>query len=160
MELYVKQKVFSFGDKFGIFDENGNTVYTASGEVFSFGKKLHIRDNYGNEKAYIVQKLFRLFPTYEIYLGGELFATVRRNFSFIGSKYTVSGRSFSWDVTGNFTGHSYDISQSGSTVASVGKKWFTWGDTYEVSTRGETDPLGALCVLLVIDCCVADDNNN
>ena len=41
MKLYMKQKVFSWTDKFNIVDEQGNERYYVEGELFSWGKKLH-----------------------------------------------------------------------------------------------------------------------
>jgi uncharacterized protein YxjI len=38
MKLYIKQKVFSWGDKFTVKDATGNDRYFVEGEVFSFGK--------------------------------------------------------------------------------------------------------------------------
>ena len=49
MKLYIQQKVFSFKDKFNIWDEAGNPKYYAEGEIFSLGKKLHVYDAAGNE---------------------------------------------------------------------------------------------------------------
>ena len=43
MNLCMKQKVFFFvGDRFTVWDENGNDRYYVRGEVFSLGKKLHL----------------------------------------------------------------------------------------------------------------------
>ena len=53
MKLYIKQKVFSWGDKFRIYDEYENDKYYVEGEVFTFGKKLHLYSKLGNEIAYI-----------------------------------------------------------------------------------------------------------
>lgn len=39
MELYMKQKVFSWGDKFTIYDENGNDRYYVQGAAFSWGRR-------------------------------------------------------------------------------------------------------------------------
>ena len=38
MKLYIKQKVFSWGDKFRIYDENDK--YYVESEVFTFGKMM------------------------------------------------------------------------------------------------------------------------
>ena len=56
MKLYIKQKVFSWKDKFFVKDEFGNDRYYVEGELFSLGKKLHIYDMNGNELAFIHQK--------------------------------------------------------------------------------------------------------
>ena len=72
MKLYIKQKVFSFKDKFNIYDERGEIKYTAEGEIFTLGKKLHITDTNGQEVIFIRQRLLTFLPKYEISLpGGE-----------------------------------------------------------------------------------------
>ena len=60
MKLYIKEKVFSWGDKFFVKDESGNDRYVVQGEVFSLGKKLYERGvrmvtltwNYENSLAF------------------------------------------------------------------------------------------------------------
>ena len=47
MDLYIKQKVFSWKDKFSVYDRNGEQRYYVEGEVFTVGKKLHLYDNFG-----------------------------------------------------------------------------------------------------------------
>lgn len=37
MNLYMKQRIFSWGDKFSIYDAAGNECYYVEGEVFTFG---------------------------------------------------------------------------------------------------------------------------
>ena len=44
MTLYMKQKVFSWSDRFTIKDELGNDRYYVEGELFSWGHKLHVFD--------------------------------------------------------------------------------------------------------------------
>ena len=41
MKLYIREKVFSWGDKFTVKDQYGNDKYIVQGEVFSFGKINH-----------------------------------------------------------------------------------------------------------------------
>ena len=56
MKLYMKEKVFSWGDRFTVKDEEGADKYIVEGEVFSWGKKLHVYDISGNEAAFIKQE--------------------------------------------------------------------------------------------------------
>lgn len=44
MKLYIKQKVFSWSDKFAVKDESERDRWFAQGEVFSLGRKLHVCD--------------------------------------------------------------------------------------------------------------------
>ena len=59
MNLYIKERVFTWGDKFDVCDRNGQMKYYVEGEIFSWGKKLHVYDRYNREVAFIKQKLWR-----------------------------------------------------------------------------------------------------
>ena len=41
-KLYIKEHVFTLGDKFTVKDEYGNDKYFVEVEIFTLGKKLHI----------------------------------------------------------------------------------------------------------------------
>ena len=79
MRLLIKQKVFSWRDKFAIKDENGNDRYYAEGEVFSWAKKLHIFDLSGREVAYIEQKVWSWMPKYYIFRNGSPVTLIQRD---------------------------------------------------------------------------------
>ena len=158
MKFYIKQKVFSWGDKFSIYDANGNERYFVQGEVFSFGKKLHLLDLGGNEIAFISQKLFSFLPTYKISRYGNEIAEVVRNFTFFKQEYSVEG--LGWQVHGDFWDHTYEVTGGGRTIASVSKRWFTWGDTYEIDIADGLNEVMALAVVLVIDACIEAASNN
>ncbi|MBQ8447530.1 MAG: LURP-one-related family protein [Clostridia bacterium] len=158
MKLYIKQHVFTFGDKFSIYDESGNERYYVEGEVFTFGKKLHLYSLEGRELAYIEQKLFSFLPKYHIYINGNEIAEVVKEFAFFHNEYSVNG--LGWRVDGNFLDHDYTVESEGRLIASVAKEWFTWGDAYEISIIDGIDPIPALAVVLVIDACIEAENNN
>jgi uncharacterized protein YxjI len=61
MKLYIKQKVFSLRDKYNVYNEAQQPVFTVAGE-FSIGAKIHLYDLLGVELFYIEQKLFRFLP--------------------------------------------------------------------------------------------------
>lgn len=154
MNLYLKQKVFSWGDKFTVYDENGNDVFYVKGEVFTLGKKLHIYNLSGEEICFIRQKLWSFLPRYSILRNGEVAAQVVKRFTFIRQAYSISG--LDWSVDGNFSAHEYSVNNSdGYTLATVSKKWFTWGDSYEISIANGIDEVNLLAVVLVIDACLA-----
>ena len=158
MNLYMKQKVFSWGDKFNIYDETGGEVYFVRGEVFSLGKKLHIEDLNGRELAFIQQKLISFLPKYYILRNSNQVAEVVKKFTIFKHKYIVNG--LDWTVEGNFTGHEFSIKAlDGRELASVHKKWLSWGDTYEISIALGEDAVNVLAVVLVIDACIEAENN-
>lgn len=157
MKLYIKQKVFTFGDKFNIYDENGNERYYVEGEVFTFGKKLHLYSLGGEELAYIEQKIFTFLPKYTIYIKGKEFAEVVKEFTFFRNVYSVEP--LGWQVEGNFLDHDYTVESEGRTISTVAKEWFTWGDAYEINIADGLDPIPALAVVLVIDACIEAARN-
>lgn len=131
VKLYIRQKVFSFVDRFNIYDISRNIVYFAKGEPFSLGKNLHIYDASGREVAYIAQ-LFAIFePRFVIYINGIQVAQIKRNFSLFAfppadGYYTVQG--LDWHINGDIWQHDYEIYAKGRTVASMHKEWLSWGD--------------------------------
>ena len=159
MKFYLKQKVFSWGDKFTVFDANGNERFFVKGEVFTFGKKLHLLDLYENELAFIHQKVLSFLPRYFISRNGEIFAEVVKQFTFFRQEYTVKG--LNWSVKGDFFAHEYEIYDSyGQCIVRVSKKWFTFGYSYEIDINNNADTVSALSVVLVIDACIEAANVN
>jgi uncharacterized protein YxjI len=158
MKLYIKQKVFSWGDKFTVKDQVGTDRYFVEGEVFSFGKKLHVYDAHHFERAYIKQELLTWMPRYSVYTNGAQIAQVKREFTFFRPKYTIDGPG--WDVEGDFFAHEYQITQSGRLIATISKEWMTWGDSYELDIADGVNEITALAVVLAIDAVIESQNNN
>lgn len=152
MKLYLKQKVFSWGDKFTVYDENGNDKYYVKGEVFTLGKKLHIYDLSGNEVCFIHQRVLSFLPKYFISKNGEDVAQAVKNFTLFHQSYSIEG--FSWSVEGDFFAHEYEIFSHTGTVAAISKQWFTFGDAYEINIADGINDVDALAVVLVIDACL------
>lgn len=156
MKLYIKQKVFSWNDKFTVYDENGRDRYYVEGEFFSFGKKLHVYDLYGREVAYIEQKVMSFLPRFFVYVNGAEVAEIVKQFSFFIPKYSIEG--LGWDINGDFWSHDYEITQNGRPIVRIMKEWMTWGDSYELNITNPNDEIVALAVVLTIDCVMAAQN--
>ncbi|MBQ9080819.1 MAG: LURP-one-related family protein [Clostridia bacterium] len=151
-DLYIQQRIFTWGDKFEIYDADGNVRYYVEGEVFTFGKKLHLYDILGNELAYIEQKVFTFLPKYYIHRPGRDTVEVVKEFTFFKHEYSVHGPD--WSVHGDFWDHDYEIVDNSGLVASVYKEWFTLGDAYAINFGASVDEILALAVVLVIDACI------
>ena len=158
MNLYIKQKVFSWGDKFTVKDEFGADRYFVEGEVFSFGRKLHVYDVSDYEVLFIKQEITFGMPRYRVYSGDRLICTIKREFTFFKPRYSIEG--LNWEVEGEFWCHDYDIISNGNVVASISKEWMTWGDSYVLNVQNPMDELFALAVVLTIDCVIDSQNNS
>ncbi len=153
MNLYIKQKVFSFKDKFTVKDEYGQDKYIVEGEFFSLGKKLHIYDMMGNELAFIQQKLMSFLPRYFVFVGDRQIAEIVKKFSLFTPRYEVLG--LDWQVEGDFMAHDYEVKDNGRPVVMIHKEWMTWGDCYELSIADGADEIVALATVLAIDCVIS-----
>ena len=156
MKLYIKQKVFTWGDKFTVKDINGNDRYYVEGEVFSWGKKLHVYDMNGNEAAFIQQKVFSFLPRYFVYVGDDQVAEIIKEFSFLFPRYSIEG--LGWEIEGSFMAHDYQITKNGRNIVTISKEWMTWGDSYELDIANPADEIVALAVVITIDC-VTESNS-
>ena len=150
MKLYIKEKVFTWGDQFTVKDERGNDKYVVEGEVFSWGKKLHVYDMIGREVAFIKQEVWSFLPRYYVFCGDRQVAEIKKEFTFFFPKYRIDG--LGWEIDGSFMAHEYEITQSGRTIVSISKEWMTWGDSYELNITNPSDEIVALVVVLTIDC--------
>ena len=153
MKLYIKQKVFSWGDKFTVKDVAGRDRYYVEGEIFTFGRKLHVYDMSGREVAFIKQEVWSWMPRYYVFCGGRQVAEIKKEFTFLFPKYSIEG--LGWEVSGSFMAHDYEITKNGFSIVTIRKEWMTWGDSYELDIVNPNDEIVALAVVLTIDCVMA-----
>lgn len=157
MKLYIKQKIFSWNDKFSVYDENGTERYFVEGEFFSWGKKLHVYDSMQQEAAFIRQEVLTFLPKFIVSINGQDVAEIVKEFTFFKPRYRIDG--LGWEIDGDFWDHDYEITQNGRTIVRLSKEWFTWGDCYELDIESQEDEIVALAVVLAIDCVLAAQKN-
>ena len=153
MKLYIKQKAFSWRDRFAVKDEAGQDRWFAQGELFSWGRKLHVYDALGNEAAFIHRKLLSFLPRYYIEVGGHCYTLVKE-FALFRQRLHLEG--LPWRMEGNYWAHEYTLHDGQSTIMRLSKHWFTWGDSYELEIPRREHELLCLCVALAVDCMQAD----
>jgi uncharacterized protein YxjI len=163
MPRYVmKQKLFfCMGDDFTIYDDAGKKCFYVDGKVLKLRQTLGFEDMEGNELARIQKKILSIGPTYELYRGGKLYATVKK------SLFTLFRCKFSIDVPGpedieakgSFLEHDYKFKRvtDGKTVAKVSKKWISITDSYGVDIADEQDDVLILAATAIIDMCCHDE---
>lgn len=155
MRLFIKQKVFSWGDKFTIKDEQGKDCYYVEGEVFSMRHKLHVYNTQSTEVVYIHQKVFSFRPRFFINIEGaaEELELVKR-FTFFRQEYYIANSSYI--LEGDFSAHHYKLTFNDRVIMSVNKEWFTWGDSYVLDIEDSADILMCIGIMLAVDCANAD----
>lgn len=149
MQLIFKQRMFSWFDSYDIYDEHGNVAYQVKGQL-SWGHKLNVYDSYGNYVGTVKERIFTLFPKFEIYKGNTYQGMISRKFSFFKPVYDIDFRN--WYVNGNIFEWNYTIMDNRSNlIASIDKRLWNWTDTYALNISNPADALDVLMFVLAID---------
>jgi uncharacterized protein YxjI len=149
----IRERFFAIGDDFDVLDETGAKVYRVDGKAFSIRDKLVIEDRSGDEVATVHRHLIALRPTYEIRIGGETAAEVRKKlFTPFRDKFTIDVPGpDDLEMKGDLLDHEYVIELDGEQVAEVSKRWLTVRDTYAVEIASGIDPLLIIGSVLALD---------
>ena len=157
-QLYIKQKVFSLSGKFSVTDEQENEVYFVEGSFMRIPKTFSIVDSAGNAVALITKKTFSFLPTFFVEVNGQEAVTIKKEFSFLKARYSIDAAGM--EVRGDWWDMDFEVYQNGEIIGAVSKKWFTWGDSYELQiANDEMEPL-LVSLVVAIDCAKADQAAN
>ena len=153
----IRERFFGIGDDFDVLDEHGTKVFHVDGKVLSLRNKVVIEDPSGQEVASVHRHLVAMRPTYEITIGGEKAAEVRKKlFTPFRDRFTIDVPGpDDLEMKGDLLDHEYVIDRDGHEVAVVSKRWLTVRDTYAVQVSAGVEPLLILCSVLALDLALA-----
>lgn len=160
MRYLIKEKIFTFADRFIIEDEQGYPKFQVVGKILSLGNKLNIYDMNGKELIYIEQKVFRFLPEYLIYKEESLIAKIKKELTFFVPKFNIESSYGDFNVEGDILHHNFNILKSGKTVAEISKKWIAFSDTYSVDIVDEEDQPFILSIVITLDQIFYDGDKN
>lgn len=150
MKYYIKQKAWSWRERFEIWDENENLAYyTEAEKVFSWTDPRILYNAEGEPLVRITGHRFAWLPSFDISIGDRHIATIKKEFSFWKSNYSVDG--FGLSVIGDFWAHDYEVLKEGQKIASINKKYWSWTDTFEIDVFDERFTEIIIAIVLVID---------
>ncbi|MDR0832057.1 MAG: LURP-one-related family protein [Bacillales bacterium] len=150
MKLYIKQKVFTWGDKFTVKDEQGQDIYQVKGKVISFGKSLKIYDIKTNTiVAKIRQKLFHVMAHYKVSITDQKPFMVVKRLKLFTPSFKV--KALKWDVDGDFLAHDYTVTSTNEMIMKLNKRYVSWGDSYELNITKEENQLACISIAIVAD---------
>lgn len=158
MRLMIKQRVFSWGEKFDIYDEQGNARFFVKGDIFSFGHQLHVFDMNDREIGSVHEVVFSFPKQFEIVMDGYAKGTITKEFTLFSQEYNIDFNG--WYVEGDFLHWDYDVYANGRVIAHIHKEWLAWGDTYVIDIENPADELMAVMLVVAIDAANCDHNNN
>lgn len=157
MQLYIRQRLFSWTGSYDVYDETGAARYEVKAEFLTFGHQIHVYDKQsGREVGSIHQKLLTFLPQFEIVIDGQVRGTVRKELTFFRPRYHVDYRG--WEIEGDFLGWDYRVMAGDGPVMSISKEVFNWTDTYVLRYDNPACEMPGLLLVLAIDAANCSDD--
>ncbi len=149
----IRERFFGLGQDWDITDEHGRPVLRVDGKAISLRDRLVLREPGGREVAEVRRKLVATRPTYEVEIGGEPAARIRKKlFTPFVDRYTVDiPGPDDLELVGDLFEHEYTVRRGGTVVATVSKAYFTMRDTYAVEIGEGQDEVLILAAVLALD---------
>ena len=150
-KLYIQQAVFKITDHYPIVNEKEEPIYYVDQEFQFVGKFYNVKNAKG-DLIFTIERCFTfLFPVYTItFVTGETIK-IRTNFSFFRHNLDIEIDSFTLTVEGDFFDHNYSLYSEREELASIKKKWISWGDAYEITILDETFMDLSVAILIAVD---------
>ena len=147
--LYVDQKLLSLRERFTVNDEAGTPQFTVEGSLLKIPKEFWIRDLSGTDLARVWKQPVSWLPRFYLEIGGVQVATIRKEFTFLRSQYTIEGPGI--EVSGDVWSMSFELSRAGVPIGRVDKKWMSVRDKYAIEIDSPADEVLVLGIVLAID---------
>ena len=156
-QFYIKQKVFSIGEKFTVKDQAENDAYFVEGSFMKVPKTFSIRNTASEEVGRVTKKVFSFLPKFFVEVDGQEVLTIKKELSFFKARYTIDAAGI--EIRGNWWDMDFQVVRHGEVVGQVKKEWFSWGDSYKVQVLDETMETIMIAIVVAIDC-VKDDESS
>lgn len=158
----IRERMFRMGEDSDITDEAGQPVLHVDGKVMSLHNRLVLQDPSGREVGQVHRKLAALRPTYEISIGGQDVAEVRKHlFTPFGERFTIDVPGVGdMELNGDLLDHEFTIERDGQTVATISKRWLSVTACYAVDVAPGEDDVLILASALALDLAIDAEQNH
>lgn len=91
MQLYFKQRLFSWFDSYDIYNAaDGSVAFTVEGQL-AWGHCLHILDPQGRHIATVQQRVLTFLPKFDLYVGERCIGQIRKEFTLFLPSFVLDG---------------------------------------------------------------------
>ena len=150
MRLIIKKKIIAWTDSFNVFDEYDNKKYTVKADLISIGRVFRVYDEHHKEVGVVREKLIKILPRYNIFIGGKERGYIKKCLSFFHPVYDIQFTNLR--VDGDIFSWNFDVyNGSGHLVATVRKKIISLVDTYVMDIIDETYEMEIVMLAVVIE---------
>ena len=160
-KFYIKQKVFSFTDKYRIFNEYEEEVYFAKKNLM-FDELHLIRKSDNKEVFFIRRKIFSFISKYFLHRENLVVASIAKKITFFSNKFDIESKYGNFRIDGDWLAHDFIIYNNSDKMASIHKAYLSFGDCYEITVNSnENEKIEFyLALVIMIDNCIHNNRNN
>lgn len=150
---YIKERLFAFGAKFDVYDEENKATFLIEADKFDLGKNINI---YTPDKTrrllYLEQQLRIGSHKYVIYdRNRNEIATVQKEL--MNPQYHISGilGEIEMRCDNAFLGRNYEVEKGGIIIGKIEKIWTFGRDKYSLEVYDESYTLLLIGLLTIVD---------
>ena len=154
MRYHLRERAWSLTESFVVRDDAGNAVFEVKGRFFHIGDNLIMYDRQtGQELVQIKQRVLSLLPHYEIYRGGQHWASMHEQFRLFGERFKVEGSNgMVFHVNGDIWQWNFSVSDAyGNLMAQIGRQFSIFRDSYAVDVAPGVDAPFVIALAIVIE---------
>ena len=154
MRYHLRERAWSLTEDFVIRDDAGNAVFEVRGKFFHIGDDLVLFDRYNRQElAHIKQRLVSLLPHYDIYRGGQHWASVSEQFRLFGERFKVRGdNGMVFHIDGDVWQWNFGVSDDyGNLLGRVSRQLSIFRDSYAIDVAAGVDAPFIIALAIVIE---------
>ncbi|MCQ2506082.1 MAG: LURP-one-related family protein [Lachnospiraceae bacterium] len=150
MDLYFKQKAFSWFASYDVYYSTGKTAFSVKGEFSMSGTAFRIFDDLGSEVGLVKRKILAWRPTFEIYKHNSHVGNIRKEITFFKPSFSLDMHD--WHMEGSFSEWNYTVYDgSNRRIADINKELLKMTDTYRIENVEPENALEVLMLVIAID---------
>lgn len=154
--FYMRQKVFSLGEKFTITDKDEEAKYTVQGSFMQIPKQFTIYDQTNQAVGTITKKMISLLPAFYVSVDGFKEIMIQKAFTFFKTRFDIHAENI--HIVGDIFDKYFEVHGPAGVIAYVEEKWFTWGDTYTIEVADERYEALVISLIVAIDFAKAQES--
>ena len=113
-KLYIKQKVFSIGEKFTVMDEQQKPRYFVEGSFMKIPKSFAIYDERQQQIGEVTKKVFSLLPKFFVEVHGEEAIVLEKEFTLFKARYSIHAQGI--EIQGNWWDMDFVVNRQGRQI--------------------------------------------
>lgn len=158
--LYIKQKVFKITDHYPVLDESGKVCYLVDQDFKFFGNTVHVSDPDGRHLFTVDKEILTFLPRFVVNFADGRSISLKSRFTVFRKIIDIGPDNLGLRLEGDFFNKDFGLFKAGNLLASIHKKWFTWGDTYELQVINNQFEELFLAVVIAVDCIIDNENSS